>query len=238
MSAFVIKIIAVTAMLLDHVQVVFPDTFPIGFRFVGRLAFPLFAYLIAESFRYTRSSTKFLTRLLLFAVISEPFFRYTFASVLDIKTFGYVSFSNIFFTLFLGGVTVAAYKHFYEKHNLYCIAAVSGCLFLGAFLGVDYGWVGVLFVFCMYAVEKKHTRLTVMAVMCLLIWFPVFAFILIGRPDLFENIYYPMILFTLFSVPIAALYNGKRGYQMKWVFYIFYPLHIAVLGGVLFLLNR
>jgi len=221
-------------MLLDHTRLVFPDTFPIGFRVIGRLAFPLFAYLIAEGFRKTRSRGRFLARLLLFAVISEPFFRLAFADALNVKTFGIISFSNIFFTMFLGGVAITAYRYVLDKRNVVFLALLPAavCVFLGGYLGVDYNWIGVLFIFALYAVKKTHTRLIVMAGMCLLIWLPVYMLILSGFGDAVTHAHYAMIASTLLTVPIAACYNGKRGYRAKWFFYIFYPAHLAALWGV------
>jgi hypothetical protein len=232
MSAFAIKTIAVTAMLLDHMRLVFPDTFPLWFRIIGRLAFPLFAFLIAEGFRKTRSREKFLARLLFFAVLSEPFFRYAFASAIDITVFGFVSFSNVFFTLFLGGCAIVSYRYVLERWNVASLALLpaGACVFLGGFLSVDYTWKGVLFIFAMYAIKKTHHRFVVMAGMCLLIWLPVFIMIGDGRGHIITGANYAMIAATLLTVPLAATYNGKRGRQVKWFFYVFYPAHLALLG--------
>ncbi|MCL2602935.1 MAG: conjugal transfer protein TraX [Defluviitaleaceae bacterium] len=238
MSSFIIKIIAVSAMLLDHTRLVFPDVFPLWFRVVGRLAFPLFAYLIAEGFRHTRSPERFLSRLLLFAVISEPFFRYAFADAIGVNTFGFVSFANVFFTLFLGGTAIFAYRYVMDRWNVASLAILPAavCVFLGGFLSVDYSWKGVLFIFAMYAVKKTHTRLVVMAGMCLLIWLPVFVIAFTGGVGAVTGTNYAMIAATLLTVPLAASYNGKRGYPMKWFFYAFYPVHLAGFGGVFLLL--
>ena len=71
MSAFVLKIIALAAMFTDHLYIVFPDVFPFWFRGVGRLAFPIFVYLLADGFRHTKKPERFLMRLLAFAFIAE-----------------------------------------------------------------------------------------------------------------------------------------------------------------------
>ena len=65
MTAFTLKIIALLAMLIDNMAVVFPDYFPFWFRCIGRLAWPIFAYLIAEGFRNTKAPDKFLLRLII-----------------------------------------------------------------------------------------------------------------------------------------------------------------------------
>ena len=71
MTAFTLKIIALLSMLVDHIGVTFPEATPFGFRAVGRLAFPIFVYLLAEGFRHTKAPEKFLMRLFIFAIISE-----------------------------------------------------------------------------------------------------------------------------------------------------------------------
>jgi hypothetical protein len=86
MTAFKLKLIALVAMFLDHAAVVFPEHIPLEFRAIGRLAFPIFAYLLAEGFRYTKAPEKFLLRLFAFAIISEfPF---------DLATSGTINFSQ------------------------------------------------------------------------------------------------------------------------------------------------
>jgi hypothetical protein len=244
-SAFALKVIAVTAMLLDHTQAVFPDTFPLWFRVVGRLAFPIFAFLIAEGLRHTRSQKKFLLRLFVFALVSEPFFDYAIMGAPGLYGVDFLNRTNVFYTLFLGGSAIAVYKFVREKASAYgfnagpaemasCLPAVF-FLWLGAALDVDYNWVGVLFIFAMYAVKKTHARLVVMAGMCLLIWLPVLATVMGGFGGYFSATVYAMIAATLLTVPLAARYNGKRGPGGKWFFYVFYPAHLALLGGVYFL---
>ena len=101
MTAFTLKIIALTAMFIDHIAVVFPDTVPLWFRAIGRLAFPIFAYLLAEGFRHTRSKEKLLMRLLAFAAISEIPYDLVMGNTINSATN-----TNIFYTLFLGGVAI------------------------------------------------------------------------------------------------------------------------------------
>jgi hypothetical protein len=258
MSSFKLKLIAVTAMLLDHLQVVFPQTFPPEFRIIGRLAFPLFAYLIAEGFRHTRDPKKFLLRLFAFALISEPFFDYALMQAPDIWSVDFLNRTNIFYTLFLGGAAITVYKYVYaldtsstggkpsqqydvflRRFRLLLSAAppVIFFIFLGRFLNTDYGWVGVTFIFTLYAVKKTPHRLIAMAVMCLFIWYPIFLQAIMNPGFSLSPWHYLMVSATVLSVLPAACYNGKRGPRLKWSFYLFYPLHLAILGGVSHLLG-
>lgn len=121
MNAFALKIIALASMLIDHVGAVFHDSLGTGFRVVGRLAFPIFAFLLAEGFRRTSNPQKFLFRLGVFALVSEPFF--DLALKTDWRAAGQADFwffvenvdffagTNIFYTLLLGGITICAFEY-------------------------------------------------------------------------------------------------------------------------------
>jgi len=105
MTAFVLKVIAAAAMLLDHTCAAFPDTFPIYFRYIGRLAFPVFAYMIAQGCKHTGNIWKYLLRLGIFAIISE--IPYDMALRSEIS---FVSNTNIYYTLFIGTFCIAFYE--------------------------------------------------------------------------------------------------------------------------------
>ncbi len=96
MSSFQLKMIAVITMLIDHIgAVIFPDI--IVLRIIGRLAFPLFAFLITEGYRHTSNFNRYLGRLFIFAIISQyPFW----------LAFGFDAGLNIFSTLFLGLIAI------------------------------------------------------------------------------------------------------------------------------------
>ena len=113
MSAFILKLIALASMIIDHIGAVFPDTISIWFRVVGRLAFPIFVFLLAEGFRHTKSSRRFLIRLGFFAIISEPVFDLAFNNGID-----FFADTNIFYTLFLGGVAICAFSRIMKSEEV------------------------------------------------------------------------------------------------------------------------
>lgn len=227
MTAFHIKLIAAAAMLLDHMQVAFPDVFPIHFRVIGRLAFPLFAFLVAEGFHRTRSPEKFLLRLAIFAVISEPFYDAVFNGAAGWRGVDFLNSTNIFYTLLLGGCAIVLYKYANRWGRVAAGACVLAIAILAAWLGTDFSWTGVVFIFALYmAGQTKPRRMIVMAIMCLALW----------RSLLWEVItplHTQMILVTLCTVPLAALYNGRRGRDWRWGFYLFYPVHLMILAFIL-----
>ena len=268
MTAFVLKIIALTAMLIDHTGATFPDHTPLYFRVIGRLTFPIFVYLLAEGFRHTRSPGKFLLRLFAFALISQPFFDWSLNRSRHISA-GYspwrVDFlnnTNIFYTLFLGGLAIVAFQwirmtltqrlqvqsddgsqstaglpDWLLRLVIFALAALptAGFMWIAEYLSADYGNYGVLFIFLMYVIKSpKWLMLMVFAVMNVLQHRALFPFFIEGIRIPWE--FYLMIPATLLTVPLIAMYNGKRGPSMKWLFYAAYPAHLAVLATLAFLL--
>lgn len=243
LSGSMLKIIAIVAMFLDHAAValhyqlpVLDDTlFHLGvinvtpyyiLRAIGRLAFPIFCFLIAEGIVHTRDVRKYAGRLLVFAVISEMFFDLLLAyntvcfepSFLDtLLAKPYILFSrqNTLFTLFFGVVLVYIYERM-DKQWLKWLCMV-GLVVAAQGLCLDYGAFGVLLVFVMYLFREQAAAKTVLA--------------------------YPLLgkLTAMASFVPILMYNGQRGFGKsrfwKYAFYVFYPLHMLVLVGVAFLLN-
>jgi len=276
MSAFVLKIIALVAMVIDHTGAAFPDSTPLEFRVIGRLTFPIFVYLLAEGFRYTRDSRKYLLRLFAFALISQPFYDWAVTRTSNTSIVyspwqvDFFNYTNIFYTLFLGGMAIYLYQWLgREIAILLCgdpnknpdtrfsnrkepgalpicldsliiavIAALPaiGLMWIADFLSTDYAAYGVLFIFIMYAVNTpKWLMLAVFTVMNVLQHRGLFAFFLDSMPIPIQ--FYWMIPATLLTVPMIAIYNKKRGPSLKWLFYIAYPGHLAVLAGLAFILS-
>ena len=163
MSALLLKIFAILFMTIDHIgfaigtsgfaEMGFSDGYWLC-RGIGRLALPIFAFLIANGFKHTRSTFKYALRLFVFALISEvPFDIFTSGKFDLIKFSGMipdVKFDNIFFTLFLGLCFLVAHSFFKKKlGKLYGIASLCALLFfctLSAFISADYGVIGVAWV--------------------------------------------------------------------------------------------
>jgi len=224
MTAFTLKIIALSAMLTDHLAVIFPDVFPFWFRGIGRLAYPIFIYLLAEGFRHTKSPEKFLMRLLAFAFISEIPYDLALGNSIN-----FIANTNIFYTLFLGGTAICLYERLKERRGWQTMAVIASILptvILAEILSVDYGSMGVLFIFTVYAVKPFIPRLIVTGAFALSQFIPLVVAYSLDIP--IKPQYLLMIPFALAAVPIIGFYNGKRGYSAKWLFYWFYPVHLAV----------
>ena len=235
----VLKWVAIAAMLIDHTAAVMGGWLPplcSGLmRDVGRIAFPIFAYGIAQGCVYTHSARRYLGRLLLFAVLSEIPYRLALRA-------GSLAFGlfNVFFTLLAGAACCQLVKFCRSKGRRWAwaaVAPVAAIVLLCEILGTDYGGFGVLCVLLPYLFwESKPARIIALGSVVALIYIVVSHFQGFGMPLYW--IYAPenvgsMVretLFALAGVGLLALYNGQPGSKKgKWAFYIFYPAHLLAL---------
>ena len=235
----VLKWVAIAAMFIDHTAAVLGGWLPpfcsTLMRDVGRMAFPIFAYGIAQGCVYTHSARRYLGRLLLFAVLSELPYRLALRA-------GSLAFGlfNVFFTLLAGAACCQIVKFCRSKGRRWAwaaVAPVAAIVLLCEILGTDYGGFGVLCIVLPYLFwESKPARLIALGSVVALIYIVVSHFQGFGMPLYW--IYAPenvgsMVretLFALAGVGLIALYNGQPGSKKgKWAFYIFYPAHLLAL---------
>ena len=134
LTGFQLKLIALAAMIVDHVGAVFPT--PDAFRVIGRMAFPIYAFLIAEGCRHTRNRQRYLVRLGLFALISEIPFDLAFDVILMGERFPKVDFlrhTNVFYTLFFAVAAIHTYETLRCQPRKFQLAGAAFGL-LGTFL--------------------------------------------------------------------------------------------------------
>lgn len=179
-------------------------------RDIGRMAFPIYCYLLVEGFLHTTDVKKYLTRLGLFALLSEiPFDLAITGKVLE---FGH---QNVFFTLFLGLVSIWVVD-FIQKKRLpmtgYVVVFI--CLCTAWMMHTDYAYTGVLVIIVMYLLRRKKVLAFLAGCGLLLLFY--------GTGEL------PALVGIIF----VALYNGRRGLNLKYFFYLFYPVHLALLAIV------
>lgn len=242
----VLKIIAVVSMLIDHTAAALlrrilerlPRWSPVtmenvdayytlylAMRGIGRMAFPIYCFLLVEGFTYTKSRAKYALRLFVFALVSEVPFDLAFN-----RSFFDMSYNNVFFTLLIGLLVMIAVDRIREKlpfdlHSGGRAIAVSagrtaaaaavlltGCALAEYVLCTDYGACGVLAIFALYVLKEQRMAGFVLAVAVLAL-----------LSDLSE-------LAALFMLIPLYFYNGKRGMQMKYFFYAFYPVHLLILS--------
>jgi len=221
MTLFNIKIIALLTMVIDHFGVfIFPDN--IYFRLIGRLSFPLFAWAIANGAIYTKNINKYLLRLFTLAIISQIPYQLLF-NLWGIPESGL----NILFTLSLGLLGIVLIKN---TGNILIKFLIAFFLSLVAVLiKCDYGAFGVLSIIIFYSFYKNRIKTGLSYAFLVIVFyvFPVFGNKIIGNVI---NVSYLNILelFSTLSLFIVFSYNGKIGYRLKYLFYIFYPAHLLL----------
>lgn len=220
LSGSALKMIAIITMLIDHTAAVLLSIYPPAMtplfymggkgysvyricRDVGRVAFPIFCFLLAEGFIHTRNRVRYGRNLFLFALISEIPWNFMFSD-----TWTYVK-QNVFFTLFLGYLGLCAFEYF-RKMPWMQLLSLLALLLAAVKLNADYGWKGYIFVLLIYLLRNEKAAQTVVGSCWLSYeWKACFAFLSIN------------------------MYNGERGFirgkASKYLFYAFYPVHIAVL---------
>lgn len=204
--------IAMICMIIDHVSDnFFPDL--LYLRIIGRMAMPMFAFCVAEGYAHTHDRKKYLIRLLLFGILSEvPF---------DLVVGGkpiYLNHQNIMFTFawsVLGLMCIdKARKIENNPLSVVCETAVFIVFTIfSLFLGLDYNIVGPVIIFTYYILRERN--LWIVNSVAALVYL------------VFRNVGI-YIYGVLGFIPIY-LYNGQRGKGLKWLFYLFYPLHLLVI---------
>ncbi len=218
-SGSTLKMIAIITMLIDHTgatvirtiarhPVILSDP-ALAMRWakiyqcsrdIGRVAFPIFCFLIVEGFLHTRSPRKYAGRLFLFALISEiPF---------DIALKGswyYPGSQNVYFTLLFGLLVLMGLQYFRERPYLGLPVMAAG-MYAAHLLTTDYSYKGVFLIIILYLL--RFTRI-------------------------YQCIGGAAAVTWELPAPLAFIpvwfYNGKRGRQMKYFFYWFYPVHLMIL---------
>ena len=233
MNAFVLKIIACFTMFIDHVGYIVFDGHSSWFNYVGRLAFPIFAFQISEGYIHTHDVKKYLLRLILFAFISQiPFL--LFHSIIN-NELGL----NVIFTLFLGLVAIIIY----DKYNKF-VGVFSAIIFgiIAHFLNSDYSFYGVGITFLFYVFNKNKCLLAISFIIATLMQY---SYLILGYYnygfEFLKNvfiIYLPYFICTIFSIIIILCYNKKKVPSTKYFFYLFYPLHMILIYILSFVLQN
>lgn len=217
-----LKYLAFISMLIDHVNnaIITPMLDGEGFllhlsnifSILGRIAFPVFVFFIVEGFFKTSNRKKYLGQLLIFGVISEvPFDMFTS------KVYYNPNWNNMMFTLALSLITIWIIDFLKEKlHNKifwYALSIIIVVIFslLAMQLSLDYDYHAVVAAYIFYVFYNK--------------------------PILGAGLGYLSIIKELYSFlgfALTIMYNGQRGKQYKWLNYLFYPVHLLILGTLRF----
>ncbi len=240
-NSYHLKMIALVTMLIDHTAAVALKSLletgliqwelGIGIydlmRYIGRIAFPIYCFLLVEGFRHTKDVKKYAFRLGIFALISEVPFDVAFN-----LSFWDLSSNNVFFTLLIGllliwGISyVEKFRAVWQEKNtdqflMWVITltaagllVATACFLAEQVLASDYGMAGVLTILVLYLFRHQKIMGFTAAVMVL--------YILTDSSE----------IFALLALLPISMYDGTRGRKAGLSFYAFYPLHLL---GLIFL---
>lgn len=214
LSSNQLKILALIAMTCDHVGKQLLPQYEI-LPIIGRLAFPIFAYMIAEGCRYTRNRKKYFLTMFALAFVCQVVYFVAMGSLYQCVL--------VTFTLAIGLIYAVDYA---MKQGTVKGWSLAGMAFLGAYFickvlpdilmhtdfEIDYGIWGVLLSVFVYLANNKTQKIALATATLILLSF-----------SMGGNQWY-----CLFTIPLLSLYNGKRGQaNLKNLFYIYYPAHLV-----------
>lgn len=223
MSVFTLKLIAVFCMICDHIRYIdFESTLfnNIYTQILGRIAFPIFAFLIVEGYSHTKDIKKYIKRLGLFSMVSQiPFLIFIWGCGI-IHNFKL----NVIFTMLIGVFALLSYDKI--KNKVLKLFSIILLVVLAELLQTDYGAIGILIILNFYIFKNsKILKYLIFLFICILQYFIV----------KYISISYlirimPYIVGYIFSIIPLLFYNKKLGkFKLKYFFYIFYPLHMVVI---------
>jgi hypothetical protein len=249
LDAFTLKLIAIISMGIHHIFMVLWEVFPpllhIPMYIMRGITFPIMAFFLTEGFSHTSNIKRYMTRLLIFGLIAQiPY----------MLAFGLLTL-NIIFTIILGLISLVLYDKFYikaQKHGLF-VALFVVLLIVSSFT-VEGSFFGPLMIFLYYVIKDEKKRRTfplicwgIMLILTNLL--ARLAFVLdegaatasmqggIMQLELLMMQFPVISIGTFLIIPLLRAYNGQRGRRAKFLFYIFYPLHLAILAAITFALG-
>lgn len=209
-----LKIIAMLAMLSDHIGRMLLPEYKV-LIIIGRLAFPIFAFMIAEGCFYTKNKLKYFLSIACLGTGCQAVYLFTTGSL----------YQNVLITFSLSVAIIFGIENFKKKKDLLSVvlivflicAVVFTCQLLPKILSgfkIDYGLIGVSLPVLVYLTKGNNHKVFCAAVVLVALSFTM---------DITQ-------WFSLLAVPVLLLYNGKRGkHNLKLLFYIFYPAHLAII---------
>lgn len=222
MSSFALHIIAMIFMLCDHMWATILDYE--WLTCLGRIAFPIFAFLITEGYIHTSNINKYIKRMMIFAIITEiPFNLMVSASPI------YPFHQNVLWTFVISLLTLKYLNFDNVKNSFKSILIILLAIIIATVTMCDYFGAGVMMVVGFYIFRKSKLLQLLMMIYVNMILIQGYSYPI----DIAGYTYYfPQQGFALLSLIFIWLYNGKQGYHAKWfkIFcYAFYPLHMLIL---------
>jgi len=248
-DAYVLKWIAVIAMIANHIAIGLHPVLPLWpliiLYAVGGFTYVIMAFFVVEGYKYTSNLKKYISRLLLFGVIAQAFHPMVLG-VTDILNTGF--FLNIMFTIILSLLVLLMYDKI-KIRVLFWLLFIVACVVA---MFMDLYFIGVLVPLLYYIIKDEKRRRTLPGVIAGIL-FLVFGmlsglgaimYLLTGEPEMYAVVEATGMTVELLAVtPSFAIgcflgailirnFNGERGKRSKWLFYVAYPLHMAIIAAI------
>jgi hypothetical protein len=220
-----LKLIAIIAMTIDH----FSDLLFPGFRanpiaiilhIIGRLTAPIMWFFVSEGFHYTHDVKKYMMRLFIFAIISH--FAYCFAFSISFIPSDIFNQTSVMYPLFIAVLVL----YINEKTNINNILKhILVFILVWSAFPANWSSIAVLSVIGMYY-NRGNLEKQMKAIMPWVLLYGVISFFFVNK------LYGIIQVFVILVYPLLKMYNGEKGKckWMKWFFYIYYPLHLIIIG--------
>lgn len=237
LNANIVKLIAIIAMTVDHIAwMLYPgyptEIIPVLMHIIGRITCPIMCYFIAEGYHYTKNVRKYTARLFLFAIISHVPYVLTSINFVDWHSFipfyygDVLNQTSVMWSLAWGLVMLRVANSNKMKQGVKTLLILLICL---VSFPSDWSCIASLCILVFGTNRGNFKAQMLWMVFYVSIYAAVYFFAL-------DKVYGLIQMAVVLAVPILMLYNGQRGNNtkinkiMKWVFYIYYPLHLAIIG--------
>ena len=223
MSIFVLKIIAMITMVIDHARYLSLSFDNDITRFLGRWSFVLFAFILTEGLWHTKNRARYLKRVVLFAVVSQiPFMLFR-------TLVGKYVLLNIMFSFSFAMITIILIDKYNDK-RLKVIIGLIGVLF-SLIVPIDYGFYGFVLTLIMYYTRKTKLFNTSFIIINILYYIHVFTEVNNPKEIL------PYLYGSVSSIILLNFYNGKLGKKVKFLYW-FYPVHMLIIYLIYLVANN
>ena len=220
-----LKLIAIIAMTIDHFTDLIYPGFPanpiaIGLHIIGRLTAPIMWFFVSEGFFYTHNVKKYMLRLFIFAIISH--FAYCFAFNISYIPNSLFNQSSVMYPLFIAVLVL----YINEKTNMNNILKhILVFILVWSAFPANWSSIAVLSVIGMYH-NRGNLEKQMSVVMPWVLLYGIVSFFFVNR------IHGIIEVFVILVYPLLKMYNGEKGKcsWMRWFFYIYYPLHLIIIG--------
>lgn len=241
-NSFTLHILAMIFMASDHLwNIFFPNQ--LWLYVTGRLAFPIFAFMIVEGFFKTKNRKKYLICIFIFAIISEIPFNLFSSLAMRKVTMLFYPYNNVLWTFLIALCGLSLLEKIEKSKKLNKIIKFVGkitisfiTIMIANFIKTDYLGYGVITVLIFYFFRERNYRNIFFQSLLIII---LNAFIMPGYEFPFyffgNEVFIKVQIFAIFSLAIIWLYNGEQGIHNKFIkysFYFFYPLHLLLIVAI------